>query len=511
VADSLSGTLTRYLSSKLVSQILGAGIGFLRPRLLSPELFGLWTLLKLIPQYAGYAHLGTRTALRVFYPWHLARGDREQAQALVSGGILGAMLIDTLLASAIITLALIGNWSDLVRFGLLAMAALVVLQGWRDSMFAALKASHRFDVIARAYYVEATTLFLTTLILLPTLGIYGLFLSVLLSEFLVAVYLGLRAGVALQWSRRIVVIMGSMIRRGWPIMSLELAMMLVITTDRFVVSAMLDTTALGYYGVALMIVSFLRNVPGTAREVLEPRLMADLAGTERPALLRRHLLEPALNAAFLMPLIIGPVALAAPLIIEWLLPGYQPAAAPTQILACGVYFLALSLVLRSPVVALGRQRRAAALMPLIVLANLLTAWVALRLGAGLAGVAAASGVAFLLLFLTLWRLLRPELAATPREERRQLIWIWPLFLLTALLIWQLPALITDAGLLGTGLRILVFIASFLLLHWLAQGRLNLLSPLPLEVLEHLFRALQVGRRNKAHQSSRLLADKQKSL
>jgi len=75
----------------------------------------------------------------------------------------------------------------------------------------------------------------------------------------------------------------------------------------------------------------------------------------------------------------------------------------------------------------------------------------------------------------------------------------------------LPALITDAGLLGTGLRMFVFIASFLLLHWLAQGRLNLLSPLPIEVLENLFRALQVGRRNKAHQSSRLLADKHKSL
>jgi O-antigen/teichoic acid export membrane protein len=480
--DSLTGTLARYLSSKLISQLVGAAIGFLRPRLLSPELFGIWTLLKLIPQYAVFADLGTRTALRIFYPWHMARGDLVQARELVCGGILGALLIDLLLASTLAAIALTGNWNDTMRFGLVAMATVVVLQGLHHSFFAALKASQRFDVIAHATYVESAVLVLTTLLLLPILGLYGLFISLVLSELTITLYLARRVDIELKWSRRILRLTAGLIRRGWPIMSMELAMILVITTDRFVVSAMLDTTALGYYGVALMIVSFLRNIPGTAREVLEPRLMADLADIERPTLLRRHLLQPALNAAFLMPLMIGPVALAAPFVIDWLLPDYQPAAVPTQVLACGVYFLALSLILRSAIVAFGRQSQAAAVMPLIVLTNVLIAWAMLQLGWGLAGVAAASGLAFLLLFLTLWRLLRRELEESAANERRQLIWIWPLSGLTCLLIWLLPHLYRDAGLLGTGLHILAFLGVFLLLHWLAQRSLSLLSPLPIALL-----------------------------
>jgi O-antigen/teichoic acid export membrane protein len=492
--DALTSTLARYLSSKLFSQFIGAVLGFLRPKLLSPELFGIWTLLKLIPQYAKFSDIGIRTAFRVFYPWHQARGDKDRAEALVSGGILGALLIDSLLAAAISTIALVGDWDVTMRFGLLAMAVVVIFQGLHHSLFGALKASHRFDIISRANYIESSTLLLTTLILLPTLGIYGLLLSLLSSELAVVIFVSFRTELAVRWSRNILTMMAAMIRQGWPIMSLELAMVLVVTTDRFVVSFMLDTTALGYYGVALMIVNFLRNVPGTAREVLEPRLMADLANTDRSELMSDHVLKPVLNAAFLMPLLIGPVALAAPLAIDWLLPAYQPAGTPTQILACGVYFLALSVILRSAIVAIGRQRQAALLMPLIVLANILIAWLGITLGYGLSGVAAASGFAFMLLYLTLRRLLRSELAATTATDRKELIWVWPLFILTCLLIWGLPRIISDMGLIGTSIRILTFIGILFIVNWIAGHRLKLLSPLPFSVIGSHLGAIRLRRK-----------------
>lgn len=491
--DGLNAILARYLSSKLVSQLVNALLGFLRPRLLSPELFGTWTLLKLIPQYVVFSDIGIRTAFRVFYPWHQARGEKDTAEALVSSGILGALLIDSLLAAGITLIALFGDWDGPMRFGLFAMTFVVIFQGLHHSLFGALKARHRFDIISRANYVESSTLLLSTLILLPTIGIYGLFLSLLSSELAVVVFVSLKTNLAVRWSRHILSMMSRMIRQGWPIMSLELAMVLVVTTDRFVVSFMLDTTALGYYGVALMIVTFLRNVPGTAREVLEPRLMADLANANRSELLRDHVLKPVLNAAFLMPLLIGPVALAAPLAIDWLLPTYQPAGIPTQVLACGVYFLALSVILRSAIVAIGRQRQAAMLMPLIVIANILTAWLGIAIGFGLAAVAAASGLAFMLMYLTLRRLLRAELAVTAATDRQELVWVWPLFILTCLLVWGLPKLAVDAGLFGTGFNILAFIGILSTLHLIAGHWLKLLSPLPLSLIARRLGTLRLKR------------------
>ncbi|GAB0148183.1 MAG: oligosaccharide flippase family protein [Marichromatium sp.] len=473
-----STTLTRYLSSKITRQLIGAITAFLRPRLLTPELFGVWTLLKLVPQYASYAHLGARTTLRVYYPWHLARGEGERAESLVSGAILTTLLLDFLVAGALILIALRGGQGEALRLGLTAMAGVVLLQAWHHTAFAALKARHRFDLIGRANYLESALLLATTLALLPTLGFPGLLLSLLITEAAVGVLLWQQAGIVPRWPARPLRLGGEMIRRGWPIMSLELAMMLVVTADRVMAWVLLGAGALGHYGVAVMIVGFLRNIPGTAREILEPRLMGELADADRNQLLREHLLRPALNAVFLMPLLIGPVALATPLAIDWLLPRYQAAIVPTQILACGIHFLALALVLRSLVVAFEQQRRAALLVPVVLVGEGMSAWLAVRLGWGLPGIAGASVLGFALLFMLFRRILRPQLDHLERSERRQLDWIWPLFVLNGTLIWTLSLLPLGHGPVATALRILVHIALLLLLHRLARTRLALLSPLP---------------------------------
>ncbi|NKN33895.1 lipopolysaccharide biosynthesis protein [Marichromatium bheemlicum] len=473
-----STTLARYLSSKITRQLIGAITAFLRPRLLTPELFGVWTLLKLIPQYASYAHLGARTTLRVYYPWHIARGEQARAETLVSGAILTTLLLDLLVAAALILIALHDGQGDALRLGLVAMAGVVLLQAWHHTAFAALKARHRFDLIGRANYLESVLLLATTLALLPTFGFYGVLWSLLITEASVGLLLWHQAGIVPRWPRRALRLGGEMIRRGWPIMSLELAMMLVVTADRVMAWVLLGASALGHYGVAVMIIGFLRNIPGTAREILEPRLMGELAASDHDQLLREHLLRPALNAAFLMPLLIGPVALATPLAIDLLLPRYQEAIVPTQILACGVHFLALALVLRSLVVAFEQQRRAARLTPAVLAAEVLVAWLAVELGWGLEGIATASVFGLALLFILFRHTLRPQLARLGHDERRQLDWVWPLFALNATLIWALSLLPLGHGPVATALRILVHVTLFLLLHRLTRTRLALLSPLP---------------------------------
>ena len=478
--QNFSVTLARYLSSRIVSQLVSASMAFLRPRLLSPELFGLWTLLRLIPQYAIHAHLGIRTTLRVYYPLQMARQEDSQAKDLVQAGILGSLLLDLLLGILIAVVALAGDWDEIERFGILSMALIVPLQGWQHSLFAVLKAQHRFDIIGQINYLEAMLLFISTITLLPLFGIYGLLGSQLVTQLLVNIFLTQSASIRLGWPGDLITKTMNMIGKGWHIMSLELAMVLVMTTDRFVVSTFMDTSSLGYYGVAIMIVSFLRNIPGTAREILEPRLMAEMADADLPKLLRLHCLQPTLNTAFLMPLLIGPVALATPLAIQWFLPNYEPAVLPTQVLACGVFFLAISIVLRSSVVAMGKDRLAAAFMPGIVGANVVLAWGALSLGLGLAGVAIASGTSFLLLFLLFWLILRRELAHTPTEDRDQLLWILPVFLITCVSLALIQTLPIDQGFLGTAVRVALFLALFLLLHLLACQRLTLISPLPWE-------------------------------
>lgn len=381
--ERIATTLRRYLSSKLFRQALGAVTSFLRPKLLSPEQFGVWTLLLLIPKFGSYSHLGVRTTMRIYDPWHRGRGEHEAADTLFDIGMFGALLIDLLVALVILTVAIAGEWKWPVRAGLLTMAVVVVLQGWHHSLFAALKARKRFDLITGTTYLEAVLIFVATLALLPTLGIYGAFLALVTTELGVVVWLNHRLHAHPRWRPNLLRGMSRMIVRGVRVMGLELIMLMVVVLDRVLVSAWMGIEAVGYYGVAVLFVSFLRNVPGTAREIMEPRLMADAAHQDRLGLLRRHVLEPLVNTAFLMPLLIGPAVLAIPFVIRSVLPDYEAATVPTQVLAAGIYFLALSLMLRSAVVAFGYQGRAMLLLPVVLGAEVAISWLAMRLGLGL--------------------------------------------------------------------------------------------------------------------------------
>ncbi|MCD6416053.1 MAG: hypothetical protein J7M08_05095, partial [Planctomycetes bacterium] len=66
--DSVAPVVAKYSSGRFYRMGLGLITAFIRPKLLSPEYYGIWTLLKLIPNYLSYAHGGTRTAMRYLIP-----------------------------------------------------------------------------------------------------------------------------------------------------------------------------------------------------------------------------------------------------------------------------------------------------------------------------------------------------------------------------------------------------------------------------------------------------------
>ena len=407
------GSITRYAVSGVARQILNAAVAFARPMLLPPELFGLWTLVRAVPPYASFAHLGSRPAARFAIPYNLAAG-REDENARIEGAIFwGALATNLLLALWFAVWGFLPGLSAPERAGMWTLSGLILVAWLQEHYVTVLKAYERFDTLSAANYL-LPLINLATLPLIWLFSIYGLFVGAFAGPVLVTLYYRRRFPRPSPPFDRATFL--RLVRRGFPIMALTSSVLLVRTTDRFVISGLLGNEALGHFGIAIMVFNFAMNLPASVREVIEPQMMAGL-GENRPDFLREFLFRPLLRTAFFMPFVLGPAVLLAPATIRLLLPAYVPGIVSVQIVCLGGFFLALTYILRSVVVAMGLELRAALFGLGIAGGNVALGMGFIRAGWGLEGVAAATSISLGGLYLCLFRLLRRH-AAEPDGWRR---------------------------------------------------------------------------------------------
>jgi O-antigen/teichoic acid export membrane protein len=479
---STTPVVAKYWSGKFYRQCLGAVTAFLRPKLLSPEYYGVWTLLKLIPRYASYGHLGTRSALRYLIPLYRARGDQDTTGALRGTGFIFGLIVTSILSAGVAVLAVAGDFSLPVLAGLASMALLMVLQYYHHFLTSLLKAHEEFGVITRSIYVIVTLTFLTTIPLLYFFDIYGIYASVILAElgticYLRAAYEFGRGGPFHPSALR------ELLQKGFPIIILNLAVALVTTCDRIVVGAMLGKEALGFYGIAIMGLAFLIEIPGTARSVMEPRLMRTIEQRDPAEIIGDYLISPLVKTAYLLPFLIGPAFLGMEAGVSLLLPRYMSAVPAARTLSLGALLLALAYVPRMLIIAKNWQLGVCWRLPPVLAVNVLLGIALVRAGYGLFGIALATIIAFGMLFLILYGFLRARLGAEAFPEGRWILTLIPPVLvmcglISALLI-GVPCLVSGLYLRGA-ISVLIYATAYWFFYGLAAARIDFLDPLEFE-------------------------------
>lgn len=393
----LMQTIVRYSLSHYFRQFLSIFTAFIRPRLLSPELFGLWNLLKVIQTYGSYLHLGSRSAMRYQVPFFLAANDHDRVDAIKASTFWGSLAFHILATGLIVGTAVFGEFSRIETVGLLAFSLILLLQWYYEYHLALLKAYQRFSLISSSNYFYYALMFVLTIVFIAIFGIYGAFVSVILSLAAVIAFILYNVPKQAPGSFNLSVFT-DLARFGGPIMLFNLISVFIRTSDRFIVAAMLGNEALGFYSIATMILGFLMNIPGVAREVMEPQLMEKISDGFSERLVTRHLIAPLIQTAFLVPFLIGSAIYLLPVFVGWILPGYQAGIVPAQILVAGGYFLALSFTVRGIIIANRWQMQASLVMAASLVCNVFFSIVLIRAGWQLQGVALASALSFFILF-----------------------------------------------------------------------------------------------------------------
>lgn len=420
--------LARYSGTSLLLRALSLIYAYSKPKFLEPGLLGVWNILNLVPTYGSYLHLGSRNALEFRVPKLLAEGRDDEAAGVIGCVYRATLVGNGIVATALLLLAMFGGFDAMTALGLAALAPAMLLLWYHDQQLAVLKAEQRFEVISNANMLKAATLLSVSIPMVVWLGFTGVCVGYVLTHAVVASYLRWRSPM-LRVGRFDAKVFAGLVREGAPVLAFVAGLTLLTTTDRMVIGWLLGIEAVGFYSVALVAAGFALQVPLSARDMLEPRLMASLADGISADLWREYLLWPLLNAACYFPFIVGGLAFLADEVLALLLPRYLASALPAVVLCGGCYFLVQVQIARGILVANGWQLRVLPfhLASAVVSVALSVAFV--RQGWGITGVALASSMAFA---VAMSFILLHALRRSPLPAREWLPVFFALFLAPAL-------------------------------------------------------------------------------
>ncbi len=468
--------------------VVGVLNTFIRPKLLSPQSFGLWSLLTVIPDYSNYLQLGSRDYMRFTIPRLEALGDEMAIQRIEASVFWGALLPNLGVAFALFVLSAVGRFATEVRVGLVSVAALVVLNNIYVHGLTLMRGRQMFRELSHLIYFSNTTRLILSVLLMSFFGIYGLFIALPITLTIALLFLRTRCPIfpSGRFSWRVYF---EMICGGFPLTVLSFMMTLMMTSGRLLIAGCLTREEVGYYALATLALSGMLKFPGAAREVIEPRIMEKADSLHNEGILDRYLYQPLVLNACYLPLILAPLYFLLPPLIEWILPRYVQGIVPLQIILFGFYFLATFYPLRGFVVALRLQTGAALLASLAVLINVGLSFAALKAGFGIIGVAAANSASYAILLVFVAALLR---------LRRNIFFpfskIWPVFTSFPILcasVWASRLLIEPwigSGLFGALVQAALFFGTGLALLVVAEHKMKLLQGVsPVSILRIVLR------------------------
>jgi O-antigen/teichoic acid export membrane protein len=377
-----------YSASALVAQGIGLVTGLWVARLMSPADMGIWNFVSLVLIYGAYVDFGVLSAMGRDLPFQLGQGHTAEAERLEGAARTATLAGAGLAAFALIVISpFVFVDSPATQTGLRLMALVLVLQQAYTFHRTVLRAHNKFPELSRQQALMAVITAGCALAGVAWWGVTGRMAGALAANAAIVAYALARD----PWRRLPRFkrgVMWALVRVGVPITLSGFILALVTSVDRVMVKAFLGNEQLGYFGLALLLTSLVSLVPMMASQVLYPRITYHFGQSGRDiGALRPFVLTPPLALACLLPVVIGPVSIALPVIIRLLLPNYVPGIVATRVVVVGIFFYSILGLTDYFLVTIGKLRQYILLGSAALAVNIALDYAAIRMGYGIGGVA----------------------------------------------------------------------------------------------------------------------------
>jgi len=337
-----------------INQSLGLLRGLLYTRALTPEARGGVQLVFLIAMYLAYAPMGVFFGLEKKLPLLIGAGESDEADRTERTGMSGIYLLSFLAAAGMWAYAALSHRAEAsVRLAIGLGGVYLIFSQVAGAYRVCLRSRLEFRAVAASTVYEGLLLFALVVGGSYWIGAPGTMAGWALAMGVVCLYL-LAAG-RVPALKRIDLRTGlRLVRTGLPVLGAGLTGIFVRTADNLVVANLLGLTALGHYGLAWTLASYLYNAAGAADAVLTPRIY-QAHGKGELAEVRDLVLRSTKAFAGLLPVLSGAAAIFAPILLRTVLPRYIPAIPPFQVFCFTVTFMAIPMAARTVMVAVNRE------------------------------------------------------------------------------------------------------------------------------------------------------------
>lgn len=374
--------------------------GVITARFLGPAAYGIWGALGILLSYSNLTPLGSAEAVGREIPYHAQRGDTERVRKtkrLAFSFNLYASLLGTL-GVAIFALVRRAHLEPIYFHGLLVVAAGITLQQLYFFYGIVLRAEKRFFFRSKVEVVYALFNVPVTVALVVLLGLYGLFAAFLVNLVAIVSYLTVRVPIRPQL-RIPGAPLAELMRIGFPIYLIGLVYTVFTSVDRLVILKYLSSSDMGYYTIAVTLMTILGEAPMVIAQVMSPNLIERYSGSESLDEVFPYVQIPTLSIAFFFPVLLVIAIFAFEYLVQYVLPRFLPGFAALELLVFGSFFTG---VLRGPssfLLAVRKQTAAVIIYAIGVVIAVILNITFVKAGMGLAGVALATGLTYFLLLL----------------------------------------------------------------------------------------------------------------
>lgn len=425
----------KYNIAQYSSQVIGFFTAVAMRSFLGPYLMGIWSLLKVVMNYACLMNLGVDAAAAYKIPFYKGKNDKR-AKAEVRDAAFGFLFLVSILSSIIVIIAafiLRHRYPQEVIIGLIFVSIYIVLQKLYSYYIEVLRANSNFSVISVSVVFDAVVNLALIFLLVRNFKLYGLYAAAMLMAVLNTFFVHILARYRIQFVFHLKR-MASLIRFGFPLLILGFLGTILMSVDVIMIAKMLGIAFVGYYSIATMARNYLVGATNNFGIVTMPRMLEAYGKTKQVKDIQKFVTISAEAISYLLPILLGFIYLAMPLLVTKVLPRFIPGILAAQILLLDIFFRSCCPQARSFLIALNKQVKILPITITAILINIILNYIFIKMDFGIYGVAVGTSIATLFNFLCILIYAMSHFAETKEILLFILRILFPLLYITAVVI-----------------------------------------------------------------------------
>jgi O-antigen/teichoic acid export membrane protein len=354
--ESVKKDISSRIKGLTTSKIFGFLRSFTLPVVLTPELFGIWSLITVLINYANLAHLGTLFEMNRRLPQLEARDNSsEYVETRSIAFWLGIFLSLSVSFFLLIYIYYDNSYTNGEKISFyLFLIPIVILQYVLNYQKINMRGLGKIKLLSKQ-----EVLFSLLLLVLNVIGAYffeinGLLLSTVITYAITVWYFrnhNVIDSIVFNTTKGL-----DLLKKGMPLLGVGLLAVVMGSIGQIMVANKLDLASVGYLSLGLLIGSIVYTIPTALAGVLNPRYLREYGKYSDPSKISMIFMKYLKTVSIISPIFIGLIMIIVDFIIFYFLNKYEPAIEVMQILLIGMSFQSLSLIFGDPLIAINKQK-----------------------------------------------------------------------------------------------------------------------------------------------------------